>query len=84
MTATANRQALDPDEDATGNTVAYLDGHATWRSRVPTTELPQESYEHRFTPHAATCLYGPKTLTTDRLPDGVASLAEHRRKRSSR
>ncbi len=81
VTAARKRLAVNPDPDATGNTVAYLDGLGTWRSRRPTDDLPQESYEQRFTPHIATCLYGPNQLPEHRLPDGVASLAARRRAR---
>jgi hypothetical protein len=82
VTAARQRLAVNPEVDATGNTVAYLDGHGVWRSRRPTSELPQETYEHLFTPHVATCLYGPAQVAEHRLPDGVSSLAARRRARS--
>ncbi len=82
VTAARKRLAVNPEADPTGNTVAYLDGHSVWRSRRPTADLPQETYEHRFTPHVATCLYGPQQLPEHRLPDGVVSLAARRRARS--
>jgi len=84
VTAARRRLAVNPEPDATGNTVAYLDGLGSWRSRRPTAELPQETYEHRFTPHIATCLFGPKHLPEHRLPAGVVSLAARRRTRNRR
>jgi hypothetical protein len=82
ITAASHRQALNPDEDPRGNVAAYLDGTGTWRSRVPTTERPIETYEKQFMPHAATCTRAPRTLSPNQLPAGVASLAAHRRKRN--
>ena len=81
ITAASRRQAVNPEPDSTGNTVAYLDGLSRWRSRVPTAELPRESYEKQFMPHVATCLRGPKAVSESRLPPGVASLNARRRLR---
>lgn len=82
LTVAGRRQALNPDEDPTGNIAAYLDGMSTWRSRVPTAERPIETYEKPFTPHVATCPLGPKAISPNQLPAGVASLAAHRRNRN--
>jgi hypothetical protein len=79
ITAAGMRQALNPEEDPEGNTVAYRDAVGTWRSRVPTAELPKAPHEKWFMPHAATCLQAPRNVAPHRLPEGVASLAAHRR-----
>ena len=81
ITAARKRQALNPEPDNEGNVVAYRDGLGTWRSRVPSADLPQASHERRYMPHAATCLQQPRTVTQSRLPDGVVSLAARRRQR---
>lgn len=88
QTEAAKRQALNPEPDPSGNTVARLGANRTWYSRVPTAELPQATFERRFMPHAATCTATkpaqlPLPLAVERpLPPGVASLAAHRRHRS--
>ncbi|MFJ2780239.1 hypothetical protein [Kitasatospora sp. NPDC087315] len=83
ITAAGRRQAVDPEPDDQGNVVARLDHTGTWRSRVPTADLPQALHEKRFMPHAATCTRSGRTLSPARLPEGVASLDAHRRRRST-
>jgi hypothetical protein len=84
ITAAGKRQPLNPEPDELGNVVAHRDVHGTWRCRVPNDREPQQGYEKRLMPHAATCLYGPKAVTQDRLPVGVVSLAAQRRARRPR
>ena len=90
QTEARKRQPLNPEPDPAGSVVARLGANATWHSRVPTTELPQASFERRFMPHAATCAATravqpelPLTTEPAALPPGVASLAAHRRTRSN-
>ena len=84
MTEAGRRQPLNPEPDPAGNVVARLGANTTWYSRVPTTELPQASYERRFMPHAATCaatqpVQDALPLALERpLPAGVTSLTAHR------
>ncbi|WP_329492438.1 hypothetical protein OG618_37325 (plasmid) [Kitasatospora sp. NBC_01246] len=77
-------QLVDTDPHEGGNVVAYCDGTGTWRSRVPTAELPQAPHERRFMPHAATCAATARPPAPApeqaRLPEGVASLDAHRRR----
>lgn len=84
ITRAGKRQALNPDPDPTGNTAAYCDGLGTWRSRVPTTDLPQAGHERLFMPHAATCLAVKRDRPQHQLPAGVTSLAARRRARRTR
>lgn len=78
ITAAGKRQSLNPDPDATGNTVAFCDGLGVWRSRVPTADLPQAGHERRFMPHAATCA-ARRIVPDHQLPAGVVSLDGRRR-----
>jgi hypothetical protein len=87
-TTTAGRlQPLNPEPDQAGNVALYRDGAGTWRARVPTDELPALPYEHVHMPHHATCK-GPTPLPPPRtptaLPEGVTSLAEHRKRKRAR
>jgi hypothetical protein len=83
-TAAGRTQPLNPEPDPAGNVAVHRDATGTWRSRVPSEELPAHPWEHVHMPHQATCT-GPAPLPPPRtpaaLPQGVASLAEHRRKR---
>ncbi|MFD4397244.1 hypothetical protein [Kitasatospora sp. NPDC058478] len=81
ITQAARRQLVNPEPDVQGNVVARLDHTGTWRSRVPTDDRPQEPYERRFMPHAATCSRAPRPVSQTRLPEGVASLDAQRRRR---
>ncbi|MEZ0066725.1 hypothetical protein ABIA32_002737 [Streptacidiphilus sp. MAP12-20] len=83
ITAAGKRQALNPDPDERGNTVAFCDGLGVWRSRRPTTELPQAAHERLFMPHAATCP-NQRAVPEHRLPAGVVSLAARRRAKRAR
>ena len=83
-TAMGKQQALNPEPDPTGNTAAYCDGLGVWRSRVPTTELPQAAHERRFMPHAATCTAAKRDRPQHQLPAGVVSLAARRRTKRGR
>ncbi len=91
QTEAGRRQALNPEPDEDGNTVARLGALAQWYSRVPTPDRPQAAFERRFMPHAATCsarkaaqLALPLQNPPQALPAGVASLDAHRRTRPAR
>ncbi|MFE5159665.1 hypothetical protein ACFRNT_14315 [Streptomyces sp. NPDC056697] len=55
ITAHGNRQAVDPEPHAEGNTAVYTDGTGTTKSRRITGEYPLLAYEWRAKPHVATC-----------------------------
>lgn len=80
VTAAGKRQALNPEPDPAGNTVARLGALATWYSRVPTPERPQAPFERLFMPHAATCTATRTVQLPLPLPEGITSLADHRRR----
>lgn len=88
-TAAGHLQLVDPDPDESGNTVAYRDHTGTWRSRVPTADLPQAPHERRFMPHAATCPStrrpaAPASVPQPApLPANVTSLDAHRQRRNN-
>lgn len=84
ITRAGRLQLMEPEPDDTGNVVAYLDGTQTWRARSNLAEHPQQPWEKRFLPHAATCTAAPRDLSQHRLPDGVTSLRDHRRRRATR
>ncbi|MFD5266722.1 hypothetical protein [Streptomyces sp. NPDC058335] len=78
ITEAGKRLAVDPDPDPAGNTAVWCDGATVWRSRRPSADLPLCGWERLHKPHVATCPTHTQQLA---LPDGVTSLAEHRRKR---
>lgn len=82
-TAAGRRQPLDPNPDPSGNTAVYRDAAGTWRARVPTSALPAHPWEKLHTPHPATCSGPPAPAAAPVLPDGVASLAEHRKRKKA-
>lgn len=85
ITEAGKRQPLDPEPNDEGNTVARLTSTRTWVSRVPTAEWPQQSFERRFMPHAASC---PARKAVQQplvdLPSNVTSLTRHRSRRGRR
>jgi hypothetical protein len=84
VTAAGKRQALNPQPDPAGNVAAYCDGTGTWRSRVPTAELPAAAHERVFMPHAATCTAVKRDRAQPQLPTGVVSLTARRRAKRGR
>ncbi|NUS83005.1 MAG: hypothetical protein HOY75_09675 [Streptomyces sp.] len=84
-TEAGKRLAVDPTPDDTGNTAVWRDGTGAVRSRRPTAELPLTGWERLHMPHVATCPTRTEQLALPgTLPPGVASLADHRRKRRPR
>lgn len=83
VTMAGRLQPLDPQPDDTGNVAVYRDATGTWRARVPSEILPAHPWEKIHMPHHATCA-PPAKPDTPLLPDGVASLAEHRNRKKTR
>lgn len=85
VTQAGRIQDLNPEPDPAGNTAVYRDAPGTWRARRPTTDDPVHPWERIHMPHAATCTGVPPLMPTRHspavLPEGVVSLAAHRRKR---
>lgn len=83
LTESGRRLLVDPEpEPERGNTALHRDHLGVLRSRRITAERPVMPWERVYVPHPATCPDRNGPPAQPALPEGVASLAAYRARRS--